>query len=619
MTNPEKASASQSSRGKVAVFLYALLIAAASFAVFYQTLGYDFTNWDDNEYVTGNPDIAGFTAKNVTKVFSTVYVGNYQPLTLLSYMADFTGAGLHPTAYHRTNVLLHCVNGVLVFLFIAALVKHPGAAALAALFFALHPLRVESVAWVAERKDVLSALFYFAALLAWVHYVRSNKRLLYAASGVSMLLSFLAKPMAVTIPLIMLLIDVFENRKMTLRAITEKIPLLVLSGVFAAITVITQHGAGAIQEFPDLSLPERFGVPFYAVAFYLAKTIVPMNLCALYYQPPDPGSAMKAVLLLSPLMVAAVSIMAYVNRDRRMIIFGPAFFVVSLLPVAQIIPVGAAIVADRYTYIPSLGISCIVAAVLAWLMGRPLMRPAVRRTLLVTAVVILIAAEGVAASLRCRVWENSFLLWNDVIAKRPNPTAFCNRGTAYLAIGQYDMAINDFSEAVARKPDYAMAYSNRGATRLSIAKMRGDTSGVAAAVDDLTRAIAIDRTLVQAWLNRAGIYFARKQLAAAQADYDSACAVAPVTAQVYYNRGIFFRETQRFDAAIADFSTAIRYAPASAVAYNERGVTFAFMGNYNAAIADFRQCLTLDPKHPDALRNLNLVASLNDGRSGSGR
>jgi tetratricopeptide (TPR) repeat protein len=594
---------------KVLFSSFILLIGLTTFLVFSPTPGNGFTNWDDNLYVTNNPDITGFSTKNIVKVFSTIYVGNYQPLTLLSYIADYSISGFNPATFHTTNLLLHCVNSILVFLLLAVFVKNPFASLLGALLFALHPLRVESVAWVAERKDVLAAFFYFLTMLTYVSYVKTCKRFLFVISGSAMVLSFLAKPMAVTLPVVMLLIDYFLRRPMQRRIIFEKIPVLILAILFALITILTQHSAGAIQEFPNLTLFQRVCVPFYATAFYIMKTVVPVKLCALYYQPQQPTEAFKFILSLSPLFTAAIALLTYVKRNNKGLLFGLLFFVVSLLPVLQIIPIGGTIVADRYTYIPSVGICFLAAAVTSWLFETNKMYG---KIILVTIAVSLVTVYSIIAYNRCGIWKNSLTLWNDVIARFPNSTAYLNRGTIFNESGNYPMAIQDFSQAIALKPDNAMAYNNKGAALLALTKMQNDSAGVDLAITEFTKALSFDHTLLHAWFNRAHVYFTQKNYAAALADYDSAVANAPQTAQAYFNRGVFLRETQQFDAAIADFSSAIRCAPSQTTALNERGITFIAIGKYNEAINDFKQSLRLDPKDRDALQCLNYLTTISD-------
>jgi tetratricopeptide (TPR) repeat protein len=609
MTIPGKAKIIHPSSQNFLVFISILLVGMVTFFVFSPTLGNDFTNWDDNEYVTNNPDITGFSTKNIVKVFSTIYVGNYQPLTLLSYMADFSISGLNATTFHLTNLLLHCANSILVFLLLAAFVKNPLASLLGALLFALHPLRVESVAWIAERKDVLTAFFYFLSLLTYAYYVKTGRRHLFVVSGSAMILSFLAKPMAVTLPVVMLLFDYLLRRPMQRSIIVEKLPLFILSILFATITILTQHSAGAIQEFPNLSLFQRICVPFYATAFYTIKTFVPINLCALYFQPQQPTAAFKLILMISPIFTAIIATLSYINRNNRALLFGLLFFVVSMLPVIQIIPIGGTIVADRYTYISSVGFCFLAAVAVSWLLKT---FQIYGKIILITVAVSIVAVYGFIAYNRCGIWKNSLTLWNDVIVKFPNPTAYLNRGTIFNASGNYPMAIQDFSQVIAIKPDDAMAYNNKGAALLAWAKMRNDSSGMDLAVAEFTKALSIDHKLLHAWFNRANVYFSRKNYAAALADYDSAVAIAPFTAQAYFNRGVFLRETQNFGAAIADFSSAIQCAPTRTAAINERGITFITIGKYDEAINDFKQSLLLDPTDRDALQCLNYLTSIKD-------
>ena len=264
------------------VLFYCCIIAGITFFAFSPSLRNGFTNWDDEGYVVDNPDIKGCTLHNVVKVFSSTYVGNYQPLTMLSYMAEYRFFKLNPLVYHCTNLLLHILNCLLVFALIYGLSGKQLTSLLVALLFAVHPLRVESVAWIAERKDVLSALFYFLSLLSYLRYVKKTGRKFYGFCLLSLALSLLSKPVAVSQPFILVLIDYLINRKVDKRNLVEKTPFFAVAVVFAGITLLTQKSQGTVLEYSSLSTITRVCAPFYGMVFYVVKSIIPIHLSALY-------------------------------------------------------------------------------------------------------------------------------------------------------------------------------------------------------------------------------------------------------------------------------------------------------------------------------------------------
>ena len=262
-------------------FFCCAIIAGTTLIAFLPSLNNGFTNLDDDKYVADNPDIKGVTLHNLSKIFSSSYVGNYQPFSMLTYMAEYSLFTLNPKPYHATNLLLHIVNGCLVVMLIYGLSGSYLTGLLVGLLFAVHPMRVESVAWIAERKDVLSALFYFVSLLFYLRYINKNKRKFYWLCALSFLFSLLSKPMAVSLPVVLLLIDYLNNRKLNKEAILNKIPFFALSAVFCVITLLTQL-AGSKSQYINFSLFHQVFAPFYGIVFYLLKTAFPVSLCAFY-------------------------------------------------------------------------------------------------------------------------------------------------------------------------------------------------------------------------------------------------------------------------------------------------------------------------------------------------
>jgi hypothetical protein len=331
------------------IFLYGI-IATITFIVFLPSLKNDFTNWDDNYYIVNNPDIKGFTFHNFSQVFSSKYVGNYLPLTMLTYMAEYQLFQLTPGYYHFTSLLLHIINCLLVFALIYGLSGERLTSLLVALLFAIHPMRVESVAWIAERKDVLSSFFFLLSLLSYVQYLKMGKRRLYYICAFSLLFSLLSKPMAVSQPFVLLLIYYLKNGRLNKKILVETVPFFIMAAAFAILTLITQNVSDHSLDNYSLSLLQRICVPFYGIVFYLIKSIAPFNLCALYTFPAKFDGSMNLQLFASPIIVFVIAAAVYKFRAySRKLIFGSLFFLITALPVLQIVIVGNAIVAERYT------------------------------------------------------------------------------------------------------------------------------------------------------------------------------------------------------------------------------------------------------------------------------
>jgi len=544
---------------------FALLILLA-FITYQPVLNCDFTNWDDDQYVVNNPDIKAINVHTIAKLFSSSYVDNYQPITMLSYMLDYSLTGLKPSSYHGTNLALHIVNALLVYMLFFLLTGSRFAGGITALLFVVHPLRVESVAWVAERKDMLFALFYLSACILYLLSKKSPlKRYYFYAVGCG-ILAMLSKSMAVSLPFALILIDYYKGERITLRSLKNKIPFFAAATAIAVIALFTQKSTPAFTEFANLQVLYRWCIPFYGCVLYVFKTILPVHLSALYYLPSHPDGLTRVMLIASPFIVLVVGYIVWHFRKRsRLLVFAALWFSITLLPVLQIVPVGNAIAAERYTYISMLGIYAVLAVFLY-----AQTRKGIRARLLVyagCAVVVLTFSWQTFA--RCTVWNTSATLWSDTVKKNPSPVAFTNLGLALSTQGGDADALSCFNRALALKPNYALALNNRGVVFADM----GD-------------------------YNRAAM------------DFNAAIVHMPSYADAYVNRGMACAATGRNEAAIADFTHALALAPQAIRTYNERGIAYAMQGHYEKALADFDSVLIHDPSFAGIQDNRNRCAAL---------
>lgn len=566
------------------------MIVGATCCAFAPSLANGFVPWDDDVYVYNNPDIKAFTLKNLVKIFSSTYVANFQPLTLLSYMADHQFFALNPKAYHATNLLLHVANALLVFALALQLSRCHLTSLVVALLFALHPLRVESVAWIAERKDVLSAFFYLLSLCLYVRHLRDHRRAAYWLSLVALLLSLLSKPMAVTLPLVLLALDYFHQRQWDRKALLDKIPFALLAALFAVATLLTQQ-SGGVQTSVEISRLQRLCTPFYGFIFYLAKTVVPADLCSLYPLPPEISGVTAVLLYTSPLLATGAAALIYRLRARvPALAFGFLFYLFALLPVLQIVPIGNALVAERYSYLPLLGPTLAVALLCQSLFDRKLVLAG-----LGAAVVLL----GIATHQRCAVWKDGLTLWNDAIATYPSAVAYNNRGVFFISQGQFDRAIEDLDQAVSRSSVYFEALDNRGFAHLS--RHEFDL-----AIEDHTEALRLNPNDAVAYNDRAIAYNNKREHVRAIEDLDNAIRLKP-TAAAYANRGVARSAVADYARAINDFDESIRIEPEYRAAYYGRALAFRAVGDQERALRDFKRACALG--HQFACRSLQRYAN----------
>ncbi len=536
-----------------------LVLAAITFAVFGQTAGFGFVTYDDSKYVYGNPVVArSLTFKGIVWAFTSIYASNWHPLTWLSHMLDCQLYGLHPGGHHLTSVLLHTATVIALFLVLLQMTGAFWRSAFVSAVFAIHPLRVESVAWVAERKDVLSGLFFMLTIGAYVRYARRPWSL--ARYGLVVLLlamGLMCKPMLVTLPVVLLLLDYWplqrvEPQKLS-RLVLEKLPLLALSAASCVTTLLAQ--SGAIQSAVSFSLPYRLGNALAACMVYFGQMLWPAGLAALY---PFPHSgAPPWEVALAGILLASLSAFTWSERQRRpWLLIGWLWYLVMLLPVVGIIQVGSQAHADRYTYLPQIGIY----VALTWLVAEWRVNHAALGGLMAGVLAVLM----VCAWKQTTYWQNNETLWTRALAcTTGNYVAHMELGAALLQKGKVDEAISHYHEALQIKPDEAEMHYNLGNALLQKGR-----------VDD------------------------------AMTQYQVALEIKPNYSAAHVNLGNVLQQKRRVDEAITQYQEALQIDPDNGDAQNNLGNVLLQKGKVGEAIPHFQKALQLEPADPGIQNNL---------------
>ncbi|HNW39211.1 MAG TPA: tetratricopeptide repeat protein [Candidatus Omnitrophota bacterium] len=440
----------------IPVFLI-LLITLFSF---YPCLKNNFTNWDDNLYVTENKAIRSVSLENLKHISVSFFITHYQPVTIFSYLLDYHFFKLNPFGYHLTNLILHLLNCLLVFWLIYMLTGKIAIACLVALGFGIHPIQAESVAWISERKNLLYAFFYLGAIISYLNYLGKEEKLKYYYSCLALFsLSLLSKSMALTLPLVLLSLDYLLARKIDRKLFMEKIPFFVLSLLFGLIALAGGRLAKVFFDENSYSLFTRLTGAAYDIIFYLGKIFLPVKFSVLYPYTEiknNPLYLYSFALVIILFVIAAISM-----RYSRKIIFGVGFFCLTIFPALRFLPLDDVLVADRYVYLPVIGIFYLAAEGLFWLYCRPARYIRLARGILVSGLVLAVIFLTFSTRQRSRVWKDSVSLWNNVLANYPNiAAAYNNRGEALMGRGQFQEAYADFKLAmqVAVKPLYNPTY-----------------------------------------------------------------------------------------------------------------------------------------------------------------
>src|ERR1035438_4263550 len=436
--------------------LICVLLALAILAIYAQTATSGYVPYDDDQYVYKNPWVqAGLTAYNIGWAFTTFFYSNWHPLTWISYILDFSLFGLNPGAQHLVNVAFHLASTLLLFLALTRMTRQPWRCAVVAAIFAVHPLHVESVAWISERKDVLSTFFEMLTLLLYVRYTTKPGTRSYLAVAAAFGLSLLAKPMAVTFPFVLLLLDYWPLRRLDWplkaadfrRLFMEKAPLLAMAAVASVLTFLAQRGYGAVVSLARFSLPARAGNAAIAYVSYMVKTFWPADLAVLYpARGPEFASAVTSLLILMALTGVAWRWV----RQRPYFAVGWLWYVGMLVPVIGLVQVGAQSMADRYTYLPMVGLSIAIVWTVADLVEN---RPALRNAAAVATIVAL-AALAVASYRQATYWKSSRALFEHTLAvTTDNYVIQNNLGVIVAGEGNSAQAIKLYRAALATTPD----------------------------------------------------------------------------------------------------------------------------------------------------------------------
>jgi tetratricopeptide (TPR) repeat protein len=541
--------------------ILSLALAAIVIACYASVLSNGFVGYDDPEYVTANPHVAtGISWTNFRWALTASHSSNWHPLTWISHQLDCALFGLNPAAHHLVSLLLHALNTVLLFLWLDGLTGLRWRSALLATIFGLHPLHVESVAWVSERKDVLSALCWMLALLAYLAYVRKPGFTRYLIVAACFTAGLLSKPMVVTLPAILLLIDWWQRRPLRL---IEKLPLFALAAAGAGMTVWAHQQSSSIASTVTFPLQLRLANAAISYWRYLAKTIVPIDLAAFY---PMPRSIPAWLAIAAMLGLLAVTYFAM--RDRR-IAFSWLWYLITLAPVIGIVQTGMQSMADRYMYLPMAGL----LAVMAW--------ETQHARAVAAASALAIAACAILTIRQIPVWHDGVTLFTHAIRVTDgNFVAHDNLGVELDRRGRSEEALAHYREAVRIRPGDRNSESN----------------------------------LAHALFDKGERLFREGRLDDALAQFREGLPHAPQNAMAHTWIGFILMQQEHLPAALAEFRLAVAIDPKLARAHVGLGVALVRSGEIAAARQELLQALKLDPANAEAKFDLNLIDRATSGR-----
>jgi tetratricopeptide (TPR) repeat protein len=553
------------------------VIVVLVWIIFGQTLADDFVNYDDKTYVYGNSLVsAGLNLRGVSQAFVDTQTGNWHPLTIISHMIDCQIFDLKAGGHHFTNVLLHTIAALLLFLFLRDITGRFWASAFVPALFAIHPLRVESVAWIAERKDVLSAVFFFLTLGAYARYARSRSLGRYLTMSILFVCGLMSKPMLVTTPVVLLLLDYWPFKSIVdsrsfWRMTFEKLPLFALSIASSIITFLLQErSTGSIAQLPFIWRLQNALVSYFT---YIWQTFWPADL-AVFYPHPEDHLALWQVIISAAFLLGMTLLIFIFRRSRPYLLVGWFWYLIMLLPVIGLVEVGLQGHADRYTYLPQIGLYLAIT----WLVADVSSTLRRRKEILVAAASIIIVSLAGCAWKQTTYWRNSETLWTHTLAvTKDNDVAHTNFGMLLTERGQLDDALSHFQAALDVRSSSAHSHYD-----LSLALIHGD----------IANALARKGRLDEAMLHlREAVKF--------QPDY----------ADAHYNLGTALFQKGELNEAIAEYRTTLSIHPYDAGAHTSLGNALVQKGFLDEAVDHYEKALQSEPDSILPLNNLAWVMS----------
>lgn len=557
------------------------LVLLVTLGLYFPSLSNGFTNWDDPAQVIENADIQHLSVENTARIFSSFYVGMYQPVTEQVYAFIYALFGPSATAFHSISLLIHLLNIVLVFLLVKQFSGRYAPAVITAGLFALNPMQTESVCWVSAFSNLLYAAFFLLALMAYIRYVKSKSLQFLWYSMALFLLSLLSKPTAMAFPLVVLGLDLFYRRSFTRKLILEKLFFFAFAIAIGLLIIYAREEAGHIIDISGrFGWGERVLMVIYALSFYIARLFAPFGLSAFH---PYPSDGLGVEYYIAPLVLLMLLFLLWKLRGepRRQVMVGMLFFLLNMVIVLDLIPVGVQVVKERYAYLPGIGMYYAFSVLLLFLFS-------VKRRWLTTVIPLVFAGFFALVSYsRSLGWSDSLSLWNDVLQKYPNASAaFINRGNAWQAEEYFSRAVADYSAALEFEPRAADAYMNRGLAYYRMDKTLN-------AKEDFDRAIALGLQDAETYNNRGLLNASLNRIDEALRDFRQSTRIDPGFTDAFINLGLVHSSRNEYNLAFEAYSNALRADPASARAYFWRGMMQLSTGQQSAGCRDLKTASSL--------------------------
>lgn len=604
---PKKKRISRSKRKSFPLLLLIVILLAAGFIAFSPAFDADFVYWDDDVNVYENPNVSDLNLENVKKIFTEDVIGNYNPLPILTFAIENEIVGLNPFYFHLNNIILHVLGCLLVYFIGFKMGLNRWSALLLSLLFAIHPMRVESVVWITERKDVLFGLFYWLSIFFYLDYRKKDRKSFYYLALLIFPLALLSKIQAVALPLSLICIDYYLDKGFSRKKIISLWPFFLLSLITGLAGIYFLSAQGSLNQVSEelFGFGERIVIGAYSYMVYLYKLLIPYPMSPLY---PYPSSLTWLHYSVALLLLPYLGLLYWLWKKQYHIwTFGLLFFSVNVVFVLQVVGAGQGFLADRFTYIGYFGFFFIAAAYFQKFKGW-------KTTSVLSLTAIILAVYMYTSYAQSKIWKNSETMWTKVLQhhdKTPLPfrnrgnyyrdrqmseqalvdyseairldpdqhETYNSRGRLYFQIGELQKALQDYNKAIAQKPDKAEYYSNRGATYARLGQYDQ-------AMQDLNKALALSPPHAEAYLNRAILYDVQGQPGKAMKDLESYLQTTPGSHDLWYNLAYFAARANENKKALDALNKAIQLDQNQGTYYQLRAKVHFLLGNKSQAKQD---------------------------------
>ena len=558
--------------------LYVVVLTALVVLAYFKLFSANFISWDDGEVVLNNKDVHDF---NVKAFFTNYYVGNYAPIAMIGFAVDWLIFNGNAAGHHAMSLLFHVINGVLVYYLCNLILKDKLKALLCAIIFCFHPLQVETVAWVSAKNNLVYSVFFLLGLIQYSKFILEGNKKQYVYALLFFILSVLSKPSAICFPLVLFLLDYLLKSKLDFKSLfINKIPFIIVAAILGFATIYTRTEDKFINQNHAYAIHERIGYAGYAILQYIYKFFIPMDLSVIYPYPQN-----KTVSIIIGYVVIAlliVGIYKLYKSSSKIIFFGLLFFIVNLLLVLQFIPFGEVLTADRYMYLPIIGISVALLSVF----------PVKENQLKILGIGIILVF-GSLTFMRASVWKNSISLYSDIIKKYPHSFVALNSlGAEYMLNKNYDMSLRYLNAAINENTEYYKGYYNRGLLYAQTDRMKN-------ALGDFDKAIAL-KQYPKAYVARANTYYILKDFPKAISDAEMVLKTDVNNPKANYVLATCYDDLNQLDKALGFYNKVISVNAENPLYFMRRAILYGKMLQFQMCLQDLDACTNIDANYAEA-------------------